>query len=119
MIKLYFLVLFYFTFPFVIIYLCRKWTILQKLGSIVLAYGFGLLIGTMGVLPKGSDGYKFALQGKASIPKTQIETLISSGKAIPGRWWVNQIASIQDLIPTIVVRLLSACCFFHLISEGG
>ena len=74
MIKIVLLVIFYFTFPLVIIYLCKKWSFLQKIGAIVLAYGFGLLIGSTGILPQGSDGYKFALQGKGSIPRTEVET---------------------------------------------
>ena len=54
MIKIVLLVIFYFAFPVVIIYLCKKWSFLQKMGSIVLAYGFGLLIGSTGILPQGS-----------------------------------------------------------------
>jgi hypothetical protein len=68
MIKIVLLILFYFTFPLVIIYICKKWTFLQKLGTIVLAYGFGLLIGSIGILPKGSDSFKLALQGRLSLP---------------------------------------------------
>ena len=50
-----FLIVFYFTFPLVLIWMCKKWSILQKLGTIVLAYGFGLVIGTAGFFPKGSE----------------------------------------------------------------
>jgi len=64
MIKLILLVIFYLTFPLLIIYLCKKWTFLEKLGSIVIAYAFGLLIGSTGVFPKGSEGYKLAVVGR-------------------------------------------------------
>lgn len=114
MIKVVLLVIFYFAFPVVIIYLCKKWTFLQKMGSIVLAYGFGLLIGSIGIFPHGSDGYKLALQGKPSLPKTEVETLISQGKATENDIFVNQIAAVQDLIPTIVVPLAFPLLLFSL-----
>jgi hypothetical protein len=52
---------------------------LKKLGSIVLAYGFGLLLGSFGILPHGSDAYRLALQGRAALPKPEMETLLGSG----------------------------------------
>src|SRR5665647_1740079 len=91
MVKLILLVIFYFTFPLVIIYMCKKWSFLRKLGTIVLAYGFGLLIGTVGVFPKGSDGYRVALLGKATMETAALDTLIAEGKAVPEDIMVNKI----------------------------
>jgi uncharacterized membrane protein len=105
MIKLILLVIFYFTFPLVIIYMCKKWSFLKKLGTIVLAYGFGLLIGTVGVFPKGSDGYRVALLGKATMETTALETLIAEGKAVPEDIMVNKIAGVQDKIYTVALLL--------------
>jgi uncharacterized membrane protein len=84
------------------------------MGSIVLAYGFGLLLGSTGILPHGSDGYRLALQGKAALPKTEIESLISQGKAIEDDLFVNQIATVQDTIPSIVVPLAFPLLLFSL-----
>lgn len=108
------LVLFYFVFPVFIIYLCKKWTFLQKVGSIVLAYGFGLLIGSIGILPQGSDSFKLALQGKTNLPRTEVETLIKEGKATPGDLIVNQIGQVQDIIPSVVVPLAFPLLLFSL-----
>jgi uncharacterized membrane protein len=114
MIKIVLLIIFYFAFPVVIVYLCRQWSFLQKMGSIVLAYGFGLLIGSTGILPHGSEGYKLALQGKASLPKAEVESLISQGKATENDVFVNQIATVQDIIPSIVVPLAFPLLLFSL-----
>jgi uncharacterized membrane protein len=108
------LILFYFTFPLIIIYLCKKWSFLKKLGSIVLAYAFGLLIGSIGILPKGSSGYHLALQGRAAIPRPELETLISQGKADENDYYVNQIAQTQDMIPSIVIPLAFPLLLFSL-----
>jgi uncharacterized membrane protein len=80
----------------------------------VLAYGIGLLLGTSGILPHGSDGYKFALQGKTSLPKAEVESLINQGKATEDDLFANQIASIQDIIPSIVVPLAFPLLLFSL-----
>jgi uncharacterized membrane protein len=111
MVKLIFLTIFYLTFPVVIILMCKKWPILKKLGSIVLAYGFGLLIGSIGILPKGSDSYRDALHGKPALPKAQVETLISEGQAVEADLFVNQIGTIQDNIKNLVVLALPLMLF--------
>jgi uncharacterized membrane protein len=114
MIRIALLVVFYFAFPVVIIYLCRQWSILQKIGSIVIAYGFGLIIGSTGILPQGSEGYKLALQGKSALPKAEVESLISQGKATDKDLIVNQIGQVQDIIPSIVVPLAFPLLLFSL-----
>ena len=50
-----FLVLFYVFFPMAILYLCRKFPMVNKLGSVVIAYGVGLIIGNTGILPESSE----------------------------------------------------------------
>jgi uncharacterized membrane protein len=114
MIKVVLLVIFYFAFPLVIIYLCKKWTFLQKIGSIVLAYVFGLIIGSTGILPQRSTGYMLALQGKPGLPRTEVETLITQGKATNNDILVNQIAQVQNIIPSIVVPLAFPLLLFSL-----
>jgi uncharacterized membrane protein len=108
------LVVFYFVFPVFIIFLCKKWTFLQKIGSIVLAYGFGLLIGSTGILPQASDGFRVALMGKTNLARTEVETLIKEGKATSKDLIVNQIGMIQDIIPSVVVPLAFPLLLFSL-----
>jgi uncharacterized membrane protein len=116
MAKLILLVLFFLTFPLAIIYLCKKWNFLQKLGTIVLAYGFGLLIGTMGIFPNGSDGYRLALAetGDPALKKPVLEALISEGKALPEDIMVNKIAGIRDNVYTAALLLAFPLLLFSL-----
>jgi uncharacterized membrane protein len=108
------LVIFYFAFPLLIVLICKKWSFAAKLGMIVFAYGFGLAIGTAGLFPKGSEGYKYALQGASAMDKTKLETLISEGKAVQGDIRVNQIAGIQDKIYTVALLLSFPLLLFSL-----
>jgi len=114
MTKLILLVIFYFAFPMAIVYLCKKWSLLQKLGTIVLAYVFGLIIGTAGIFPEGSDGYKLALQGEPKIDNALLEALISEGKALPEDLMVNKIGAIQDSITTVTILLAFPLLLFSL-----
>ncbi len=114
MIKIIFLVIFYFTFPLLIIYMCKRWPSLKKLGSIVLAYGFGLLLGSIGILPQGSETYRMALQGRASIPAQEIESMVASGTIGQSDMDVNAIASAQDMLISIIVPLAFPLLLFSL-----
>jgi len=49
---------FYFTFPAVVLYLERKFTFLHKLGPVVICYAVGLLIGNTGILWEGVFEYQ-------------------------------------------------------------
>jgi uncharacterized membrane protein len=114
MVKLLLLVFLDLTFPLFIIYVCKKWSVLKKLGSIVLAYGFGLVLGSSGLIPRGGDAYQLALQGRAFLPKPEIETLISSGKITSDDADANSIASTQDMLISIIVPLAFPLLLFSL-----
>jgi uncharacterized membrane protein len=115
--KIALLILFYLFSPLVIIWICKKWSFFKKLGTIVLAYAFGLLLGTIGIFPKGSDGYKLALAdrpGDAALEVSVIETLISEGKAVPQDLLVNKIASVKDSLYTAALLLAFPLLLFSL-----
>ena len=118
------LIIFYFTFPLLFIWMCRKWSFFRKLGAIVLAYGFGLILGTAGIFPKGSDGYRTALQGEAVMSTELLDQLIEEGKALPSDIAANKIAGIQDKVYTVsllvafpLLLLFSAMQHLNNISE--
>lgn len=115
MIKFILLVLFYFFFPLVIIFLCRRWSLLGKLGTIVLAYAFGLIIGTSGIIPDGSKEYKLSRQSRSGgIPKAEMEALVSDGKVLTGDIDVNRIVGLQDMIETFTILLAFPLIMFSL-----
>ncbi len=48
------LILVFLGVPALLLYLCHRFPLLDKLGAVVLAYIFGLLVGNTGILPEGS-----------------------------------------------------------------
>jgi len=57
------LIAFYFLMPALILWLCYKSTLIDKIGSVILAYLFGILIGNSGLLPEGAAGVQDELSG--------------------------------------------------------
>ena len=114
MIKMILLVLFYLLFPLVIIFLCKKWSLLRKFGTIVMAYLFGLIIGTAGIFPEGSEGYRLELQNKPYLEKPVLEALIEEGKAVSGDIMVNNINELQDTLYSFALLLAFPLLLFSL-----
>jgi uncharacterized membrane protein len=57
------LILFYLFFPLVIIYLTNKFTFLNKIGAVLLAYFFGLVVGNIGVIPDKLGDFQQTFSG--------------------------------------------------------
>jgi len=114
MIKIILLLLLDFILPLLIIYMCKRWSFLKKMGSIVLAYAFGLILGTTGILPSGSDAYHFALQGRASLSGKEVDALLNSGAITEDDVFANSIASAQDMMTSVMVPLAFPLLLFSL-----
>lgn len=114
MFKIIILITFYLLFPLLIIWLCKKWSLFAKLGSIVIAYGFGLILGNIGILPSGSSEYMILKEGRAAIPASEISLLYEEGKVDDNDLYANQISFIQDLLTTIVIPLAIPLLLFSL-----
>ena len=108
------LVLFYILFPILLIYWTQKSTFINKVGAVVLAYGFGLLIGNIGIFPATSDVYHGLLEGKAALPSAKAEDLFSQGIITSSDLYSNQISSIQDMLLTFTIPLAIPLLLFSL-----
>jgi uncharacterized membrane protein len=114
MIKLVILIVIYFTIPLLVIYMCRKWSFFKKIGSIVLAYAFGLILGSSGILPEGSENYYLALKDDLSLPKQEANSLLAAGTITNDDIIVNSIRSIQNLMIIIAMPLAFPLLLFSL-----
>lgn len=114
MVKIVILILFYLFFPLLIIWLCKKWSLFARLGSIVIAYAFGLILGNTGILSLGSNDYLILKEGRNYIPSAEIELLYEQGKISDDDLFSNRIATTQDLITTIVIPLALPLLLFSL-----
>jgi uncharacterized membrane protein len=53
-----FFILFYTLFPALVLYLAQKYSLIRRIGSVVICYAVGLLIGNIGILPENSQEFQ-------------------------------------------------------------
>lgn len=108
------LVLFYLLTPALLIYLCRKFQPLQKVGAVVLAYVVGLVFGNIGILPAPSEKFSRLLGHRTSVPKEEFTGFLNAGQVTETDIIANQIAGTQDLLITIIIPLAIPLLLFSL-----
>ncbi len=116
MLNLIVLILFYVTFPLFLIWLTMKYPFFKKIGAIVLAYGLGIIIANVGILPKGSDAFRDATMTKnvSFLPEKELNELIEAGILVQSDTKANNVASIQDWVQTAIVPLALPLILFSL-----
>jgi hypothetical protein len=106
----------YFLMAALLIYLTHVSSFLRKAGAVVMAYAVGLIAGNTGLFPRPSRGFiaEAALQGKSSLPEASLPDLLSAGKISETDLLVNQIASAQENLYSIVILIAIPLLLFSL-----
>ena len=110
------LALFCLLFPIVLIWLTKKYAILEKLGAIVLAYATGIIIANAGIMPRGSDAYREATigQDRPYIPKAEAVEMVAAGTLKNSDLRYNSIVMVQDSMQSALVLLAIPLILFSL-----
>lgn len=105
---------FYLTFPAFLIFLTRRFSVLAKIGPVVLAYVFGLVVGNIGLLPSGSDAWKQLLGHASYLPSDQLSGYVSQGILTAADLEANRLAMLQDLLMSTTIVLAIPMLLFGL-----
>lgn len=108
------LIIFYLLAPYFLIYLCKKFSILNRIGAVVLAYALGLIAGNIGIIPAPGEEFRNYLGSSTALPKNEIIRLIESGQLTDYDFYVNQILHLQDLFMTLIIPLAIPLLLFSL-----
>lgn len=108
------LVVFYLSAPVLLIYLTKISKFLSRLGAVVLAYLLGLFIGNIGILPAASKEFSDILGTRTFLPDAEFSSLLNASKLTESDVLVNQIASLQDILMTIIIPLAIPLLLFSL-----
>ena len=95
------LILFYVFFPAVIIFLCSKFKILDKIGAVVLAYLAGIILGTSGILPEGAEKIQdltATITIPLALPLLLFSMEIRKMKTLAGKALFSMFLSVTSLI---------------------
>ncbi len=108
------LVVFYLSAPILLIYLTKISKLLNRLGAVVLAYLLGLVIGNIGILPVASEEFKMLLGTRTKMSDAEFTALLNASKVTESDIFVNQIASLQYILMTIIIPLAIPLLLFSL-----
>ncbi|MCK5465035.1 MAG: DUF819 family protein [Bacteroidales bacterium] len=100
------LVLFYFLFPVLIIHLDKKYTLVNRIGTVVICYGMGLLIGNIGILPDGiaefqENIYSFCVI--LAIPLLLFSLDIRKWISMAGKTMLSLVLGIASVIIMVIL----------------
>jgi uncharacterized membrane protein len=79
-----------------------------------MAYIIGMLIGNIGLFPKQSQAFRDILASKTSLPNEQATAFFNQGLITENDLLANHIASLQDLILTLVIPVAIPLLLFSL-----
>jgi uncharacterized membrane protein len=100
------LALFYFLFPILVLYLANKYSIVNKIGAVVICYGMGLLVGNIGVMPEGMEDYQFNLQMvivPLAIPLLLFALDIRKWIRLAGKTFLSLVLGLVSVIIMVVL----------------
>jgi uncharacterized membrane protein len=100
------LVLFYFLFPVLIIHLDKKYTLVNRIGTVVICYGMGLLIGNIGILPDGIAEFQeniYSLCVILAIPLLLFSLDIRKWISMAGKTMLSLMLGIASVIIMVVL----------------
>ncbi|MCA1760026.1 MAG: DUF819 family protein, partial [Bacteroidales bacterium] len=108
------LIVFYLLAPAFLIYLTKISKFLNRLGAVVLAYLLGLIVGNIGILPAASNEFRALLGTRMHIPKPEFLEYLNNSQLTESDVLVNQVASTQDILFTIIIPLAIPLLLFSL-----
>jgi uncharacterized membrane protein len=100
------LVLFFVFSPMLILYLCQKYTVLNKIGAIVIAYAVGFLLGNIGILnyiegTAGAQGMLTTLTIPIAIPLLLFSMDVRKWFKIAGKTMLSMAFALVAAITTV------------------
>ena len=103
------LVLFYFLTPLFILFLCKRFPILTKLGAVLIAYFFGLLVGGFSLLPENSEAVQeivTMITIPVAIPLLLFSTDIRAWAKLAKRTFISMIIAMVSVVIFVVIGYL-------------
>ncbi|MFD2203072.1 DUF819 family protein [Shivajiella indica] len=99
------LTVFYVFTPILILYLCYKFPLADKIGSVILAYIFGLLLGNTGILPSMDSFLSDYLVTNPNAGNQEIEDMYKQALITQNDLMGFQIYKLRDLLTSLTILL--------------
>jgi uncharacterized membrane protein len=99
------LVLFYVLMPIIILHLCHSFPFVNKLGSVIIAYLIGLLLGNIGILPSMGAYLNDFMLMNPNVSAAQLDELLTTGLITDTDVMAFKIYKLRDLLMSITILL--------------
>ena len=100
--------------PILIIYITGKSKFANRIGAILIAYGVGLLIGNIGLIPHPGDYLNHYITANSGVSLADVQQLYAQGLIAESDILAYQIRSLQDLFLTLTIPLALPLMLFSL-----
>lgn len=100
------LVAFYLLMPLLILYSCQKFSLLRKLGAIIIAYGIGLVAGVSGLLPENSEEIQniiVTITIPLAIPLMLFSSDIKAWTKLAGTTVISLVIALLAVVTSVIV----------------
>jgi uncharacterized membrane protein len=100
------LVLFYVLFPILILHLDKKYTLVNRIGTVVICYGMGLLIGNIGILPDDIAAFQeniYSICVILAIPLLLFSLDIRKWVSMAGKTMLSLVLGIASVIIMVIL----------------
>jgi len=100
------LVIFYILFPVLIIHLDKKYTLVNRIGTVVICYGIGLLIGNIGILPDDIADFQESIYSICvilAIPLLLFSLDIRKWISMAGKTMLSLVLGIASVIIMVIL----------------
>jgi uncharacterized membrane protein len=110
------LALFYVLAPFLIIFLTQKYPWINKIGAVAIAYGLGLIVGSIGLFPYASDTYRELVQenGKLFLEAEVARKMFENGRITIDDLFRNKTSNLQLTLQSFCVVIAIPLLLFSL-----
>ena len=99
------LVLFYVLMPIIILHLCHSFPFVNKLGSVIIAYLIGLILGNIGILPSMGAYLNDFMLMNPNVSAAQLDELLATGLITDTDVMAFKIYKLRDLLMSITILL--------------
>ncbi len=99
------LLIFYLATPLAVLYVCHRYELASKIGSVIIAYALGLILGNIGLLPSMGPVLNEYLLNHPQATAQEVKELFQAGGISNKDWLAYRIYNLRDLVMTVTILL--------------
>lgn len=99
------LLLFYVLLPMGILYACRRWSFLDKLGPVIIAYIIGIILGNAGILPSMGNYLHEQMVNRPDLGLPEVKEMLETGTVTESEVLAFRIYKMKDILISISILL--------------